>query len=480
LLSHLLPVSQLLILFQALKKWVAAGAPDFYPQARQREFFAPAAVLDKILEDLKQRPQRDQRFTRYFTIVHLFNAGLSEDELETYRQALSKLVNSLSWGNHIVIPAALDVQRTIFRIDLRDYKWTEKTWELLLGHYPFGWILRTDAERRCQEATRCVLPYVRGDWFVASAAHPPLYHDLLRLPATDQDLEKELRIDAAENIKGERLARAGFNSSGVSRNNRLIERHETAFGAYWKSYDFGGNAGRQNLFALPLGPAQLVPGANTFQHDGGEIIFNLPNGLQAYMLADARGRRIDKGPTEIVSDPRRPDRAVVNGLSCMSCHTRGIIPKEDQIRAHVEKNRQAFAAAERDTIVALYPVQEKMAALMNEDSERFRRAVAKTGTKLTSTEPIVALALRFEAELDMAMAAAEVGLPPAAFLKALQNSPPLARTIGPLTIAGGTVQRQVFTQVFPAIVKEVVAERLFPPSPRTKCLRSFRSLGSQA
>jgi hypothetical protein len=27
------------------------------------------------------------------------------------------------------------------------------------------------------------------------------------------------------------------------------------------------------------------------------------------MLVSADGRRIDKGPTEIVSDPRRPDRA---------------------------------------------------------------------------------------------------------------------------------------------------------------------------
>src|SRR5262249_24742039 len=157
--------------------------------------------------------------------------------------------------------------------------------------------------------TGCPLPYVRGDWFVAAAARPPLYHDVLQLPKTDRELEAMLRVDVAQNLRQDRVARAGFNSSGVSRNNRLIERHESGAVVYWKSYDFGSNAGRQNLFAHPLGPGDCL---TTFQHDGGEIIFNLPNGLQAYLLVAGDGRRIDKGPTAIVSDPRRPDRAVEN------------------------------------------------------------------------------------------------------------------------------------------------------------------------
>ena len=115
-----------------------------------------------------------------------------------------------------------------------------------------------------------------------------------------------------------------FNGSGVSQNNRLIERHKSPYGSYWKSYDFGGNTGRQNLFEHPLGPGG---GSDSFQHDGGEIIFTLPNGLQGYLLVDAAGKRIDKGPTSIVSDPKRPDRAVTNGVSCMSCHYTGVIPR---------------------------------------------------------------------------------------------------------------------------------------------------------
>src|SRR5262249_42645988 len=135
-------------------------------------------------------------------------------------------------------------------------------------------VYKTAIAKYCYDATECPLPYARGDWFVAAASHPPLYHEVLELPLNEKELEKQLRVDVAGDIRSERVARAGFNGSGVSRNNRLVERHESGYGAYWKSYDFASNAGQKNLFGVPLGPGTAV---NNFAHDGGEIIFNLPN-----------------------------------------------------------------------------------------------------------------------------------------------------------------------------------------------------------
>jgi mono/diheme cytochrome c family protein/sugar lactone lactonase YvrE len=434
---------------ETLKHWIAAGAPDFDPPAKKRTVISPADVLASIRADLRSLRERDRRFTRYLTLTHLHNAGLSEDELLSYRHAVSKLINSLSWGTQVVVPKPIDAEKTVLRIDLRDYKWSEKNWNALLIVYPYGVRYDTADEQECANETATPLPYIRGDWFVAQAARPPLYHDLLQLPQTDRELERELRIDVSDNLRGERAARAGFNGSGVSRNNRLIERHETPHGAYWKSYDFASNTGRQNLFALPLGP-----GTSGFRHDGGEIIFNLPNGLQAYLLVDARGKRIDKGPTKIVSDPKRPDRAVLNGISCMSCHARGMIEKADQVRGHVEKNSNAFSAQERETILALYLPREKFTALLRDDAERFRKAVEKTGAHLGTTEPIVSLAQRFEAEVDLALASAEAGLAPEKFKRELQETPLLARVLGPLA-ADGTVQRDVFVGAFAGMVREL-------------------------
>jgi mono/diheme cytochrome c family protein len=440
-----------------LQKWIEAGAPDFNPAPAKRETISTIAMVEMIGVDLEKAGERDRRFLRYFTITHLYNCGWSDEELASYRMALSKLVNSLSWGRRVVTPTPIDPARTILRIDLRDYKWSEKIWARLIETYPYGMDIRTPASKYCCDTTSCALPYLRADWFVAAASRPPLYDEVLQLPATDRELERQLHIDVEENIRQERVHRAGFNGSGVSRNNRLIERHETAYGAYWKSYDFEASTGRQNLFDYPLGPA----GDRTFDHSGGEIIFTLPNGLQGYMLVDARGNRIEKGPTSVVSDPKQADRAVVNGLSCMSCHARGIIEKADQVREIVQKNPKAFEKKDADAILALYPTQKAMDRLMKEDAERFAKAVAATGCrvdaagKIVGSDPVVNLALLFERELDLPLAAAEVGVKVEVLVKAMDRSPALARVLGVLKVEGGTIQRQVFVQVFGDLVQEL-------------------------
>jgi hypothetical protein len=294
------------------------------------------------------------------------------------------------------------------------------------------------------------VPYLRADWFVATASRPPLYHDLLQLPVSDRGLERLLQVDVLANLQEENVARAGFNDSGVSKNNRLIERHDAAYGAFWRSYDFAANTGRQSLFEHPLGPHT---GETSFQHAGGEIIFHLPNGLHGFLLVDGAGRRIDKAPGEIVSDPKRPDQRVETGVSCMSCHVHGMIAKADQVRAHVEKNAKAFAPADRETVKALYLPLARMKALMNEDAERYLAALARTGVAREDAEPVSSVTLRYEGTLDLASAAAEVGLAPQEFLKRLQAAPTLTRPLGALQSKGGTVQRQAFLEAFPELVR---------------------------
>ncbi|MFO0811335.1 MAG: SUMF1/EgtB/PvdO family nonheme iron enzyme [Gemmataceae bacterium] len=440
-----------------VRKWIAAGAPAVENATPARPFIADAQVMTWIHDDLAKADEGDRRFLRYFTVAHLYNAGLSDDELQTYRAGLSKLVNSLSWGRRVVVPTPIDPAKTLLRVDLRELKWGTTVWTRILSDYPYGTILDGPAAKEVYTMTDWELPAVRADWFVYAASRPPLYHDILRLPQTDRALEKELKVDVMEDIEAGHVVRAGFNGSGVSRHNRLIERHESPYGTYWKSYDFGSSAGRQNLFGYPFGPGT---GPRDFQHDGGEIIFTLPNGLQGYMLVDGRGNRIDEGPTKIVSDPRQQDRAVVNGISCMSCHARGILAKADQVREHVVKNPAGFTAAEASALKKLYLPADKMSELYKEDAERFRAAVAKTGVKMSQTEPVAALALRFEAEMDLPLAAAELGLPVAEFSQRLGQSAKMARALGALNVGGGTVQRRTFEAEFSEAVRELKLGRV--------------------
>ena len=336
-----------------IRRWILAGAQDWNDSPSvSRAFISEPSVLSAIREDLARTSERSRPFLRYFSLAHLYNAGASEEELDTYRAALSKLINSLSWHREITPPTSVDASKTVFRIDLRDYQWTAQTWNRILSAYPYG--IRTADTEIIRLLSGALLPYVRADWFAANASTPPLYHDLLGLPRAVQELERMLGVDAARGLAEEKnVARAGLRASGVSENNRVLERHPTAYGAYWKSFDFRSSLDDQNIFRDPL---RLNPA-------GGEIIFNLPNGLQAYFLIDSRGNRIDQAPIEIVSDRNNADDPViVNGRSCMSCHFEGVKSFRDEVRAVVRDMR--VGVFDRDRALALYPDQDALDRLI--------------------------------------------------------------------------------------------------------------------
>jgi hypothetical protein len=217
---------------EVLKQWIDAGAPGGTTVATSRTPIAEDDVFAHILADLESVDKRSRRFLRYFSLVHLYNAGLGNDELQTYRNALAKLVNSLSWHPRITLPRPVDPAGTVLRIDLRDFQWDANLWNRILAEYPYGILQDTAIARACSVSTATRLPVVRADWFVATASRPPLYHDILQLPANVAELERQLRVDVAVNLLQERVARAGFNGSGVARNNRLLERHDAVHGAY--------------------------------------------------------------------------------------------------------------------------------------------------------------------------------------------------------------------------------------------------------
>ncbi len=420
-----------------LRQWIEAGAPAVMA-AGPRTFLPEAEVRGLVNKDLKQAGTTQRRFFRYFTLANLYNAGASEEELERTRQALAKLLNSLSWHPRIARPLALGPGGALLRIDLRDYQWSRRTWEHLVGLYPY----RTDYTGE--------LPVLRGDWFLATAIRPPVYYDLLQLPFTDRELERQLRVDVLRDLDEETAARAGFNDSGVARNNRILERHHSSYGAYWRSYDFLENTDDQNLFDRPLGP---VPGRKAFRHSGGEIIFDLPNGLHGYFLVDRDGRRLDRAPIEIVSDPKRPDKTIEVGVSCVSCHFSGILPKTDQVRAHVEKNAAAFGRADLETVRALYLPAARFRALVDEDNEHYRNALKKAGVREGEPEPVTAAVQRYEGTLDLRAAAAEFGLRAEELAQRLERVPGLARSLGALRVSGGTVSRETFLAAYSEIVR---------------------------
>jgi serine/threonine-protein kinase len=456
-----------------------ARAPRKPAAPRRVVFRDTLATLAAIRAHLRKQEVADRPYFRYFTLTHLHNnPKVSAAELRLHRAALAKMVNSLSWQAKVVVPEAVDPEGTVLAVDLRKLGWDRThLWKGMLAYYPYGLDYSHARDAKVQDEaiqiykfTRTKLPFVRADWFVASTAQPPLYHHLLydtllglknsrKYPMTAWHLEKKLGVDTADNIRKGKVARAGFTNSGVARHNRLVERHESPYGAYWRSYDFRSSVGRANLYRYPLGPAfkgNLYNG-KAFKQAGGEVLFNLPNGLQGYLLVDHSDRRIDVAPLECaVKDTRKTvgTQEVVNGISCMACHKHGIVSgfKDAVRRGHALRGDPARKVEQ------LYPAHKGMANLLKEDTERFLEALkratgpfllagADKGKKLEDfEEPVVRVFKGHVLEgVTLEAAALELGLKDPRTLRQLILVSKRLKKLGLLPLTrGGSIKRETW------------------------------------
>ena len=192
-----------------------------------------------------------------------------------------------------------------------------------------------------------------------------------------RDLESRLHVDTKADFLNGRLSRAGLIASEVSNQNRIVDRHDipdeggsAQGGFYWVGYDFKSSEGTGNLLQFPLSPVfEGNPFAGqAFEHVGSEIIFSLPNGLQAYFLVDGQGRRIDNAPVDVVRDALKTagTPVVINGLSCMACHRLGINATEDTVRAGTTVGGRG-----RVKVDQLFPEQAVMGQIITQDQDAF-------------------------------------------------------------------------------------------------------------
>ncbi len=410
----------------------AAGGPS-------RSFISEDEIHALVLKDLKSGGLQDQRSWRYVTLHNYWNqADISDKSLSEFVQAISMLVNSLSTRPKIVCPTSLDDRNVVFRIDSRDYGFGSSLWQSLMRHYPFGLNRGTEIEAEIEKlagtepvsrpqaslarregSTSETLdgdgkewPVARADWWLFMLSQPPLYYEVLGLPGssaiaskrgTDKDrlgIDGELERSPLLNVKIDkealesgRVMRMGFEKSEVSQGHRVVERHPVGTDGryYWKSFDFNKDRTQvdtllnpADIFRAPLGPPEYgltIDPRLRFRHDGGEMIFSLPNGLQGYLLTDGQGKRLDRGPFEVVQDKKHPRGSIIAGVSCMGCHPQGLNSplknKVDEIARLAED--LPLKDQDRDKLKTLYGRQAELNVLMQADMDRFASALKACG-----------------------------------------------------------------------------------------------------
>ena len=409
--------------------------PDAPSKPVARRAITEAELIAGAVQDLLSLPSEEQGGTRYLSLLPQQNnfQEITTAEVESSRQAIRKLLNSLSLNPQLANFPTTGPEAVLHRIRLRDLgsNWTPELWDKITATYPYA--LDGQALKSIAGPAGCAVPVVRADWFATVTSRPPLYDEILQHPANVKELEKRLGIDIPANLAAGEAVRAAFTKSGISDWNRMVEQHaiKSYAGSFWLSYDFKTNAGRARVIDFPLGPvdAHLLNGKLAFEHAGGEIIYNLPNGLQAYLLVDEKGKRINEAPGDIVSDRstnRKTSHSLIsNGLSCIACHDTGMQPlPPDEVRSKAGTH----GPAEQRLIELLYAEPKKTEAAIETDRKHFMEAITKADAGAQAVkEPVQALVSRFEKEVTLAQAAAELGIAPAALEQTLASNPALFR-----------------------------------------------------
>jgi Domain of unknown function (DUF4384) len=397
---------------QAVRDWIL-DLPQPTENCGGRRTITQSQVDQAAVAALNATPEEKRKDIRFITLSHLANACVPAETLAGYRQAVAKVINTLSWGPQPIKLDTVDADATVIKLDLGELGWVAAHWETLIQAQPYANLASARLSEPVRRITGTPMPAVRGDWFAYAAMTEPLYPRLLGLPGRMANLQRILNVDIENNIKAGKARRAGVAASAVTRANRLIERHPTRTGSLWLAYDFATSEGRQKLSAYPLGPMATPIFKVPFKHDGTKAIFTLPNGFLAYSLNDARGDRIDTSPDAIEREELAMAGPVTNGASCMGCHRNGPMPVQDTIRAAVEADVAAPKEV-RDMVLALYAAGTEMDTLILEDQERYAMAQRKAGIDPTllinGLEPVSALAREYFADVGIARLAAEAGV----------------------------------------------------------------------
>lgn len=418
------------------------------------------------------RPDSRQ-FQRYYAMPHVTD----KKELEQlWEKAMLFWVPSLSREAEIEPPKRIALN--LWRVDLRNQKWTPELWEKLADVEPWysvrlvavdakavtrtviidhkggdctdprnGRVIKdlapgrysyevTDAKGRAKNAagawvpakafgalateTRSQIPLVRLDWWLAEVTtgndRGTGYYDWLGLGKKEADFQGLVGADVKKARDLRREIGALVSRSTVTLNNRALDRYDAISGPYWRSRDYARNTDVKNALRLLDGD---------IEEDASEQYGTLPNRLFAFWLQDGKGNRADAAPDFIAADGRATgvDRRVKVGLSCVRCHTEGIRPINDWARKVYSPpfalEDRLYEETKRKRSKYLSDLQEQV----EEDQQRYARVLKKTnGLTPAENAKVVADAWANYVERDRSLAdvAVELGVGKEALLAALK------------------------------------------------------------
>ena len=169
--------------YDALAAWINSLQASAAQQCTARQFIADQDIVNYILANLQAQIPARVKGMRYVTLTNLYNACTSDNQMEVYRNAIVKFLNSLSSTSTVLPITTIDPPtKTILAFNLADLGLSDADWNTVLTLYPYATSPNNSLNfTTIANQTASAIPYIRGDWLVNNASHDPLYSVLMRL-----------------------------------------------------------------------------------------------------------------------------------------------------------------------------------------------------------------------------------------------------------------------------------------------------------
>jgi serine/threonine-protein kinase len=415
-------------------------------------------VFQDVNDDLRDADNKDAPFYRYISLTNRFTAGVCTEALDKDRQGLIKMMNMLSIKANTGEVVPVNKEATLYRVDLRDFDWDRPinvdgdpfadVWEAIAAKNPYAVEFFGDDADDAKLDAETAFPVMFADQMMDTAIIGNLYYAIVDIDVNqtlDTFISQKLGINVDEDIANQEAGtvRAGTTKSRISRQDRLVERHDIAVraGAFWQSFDFQDNQGNESIFEDPFG---FTPG-------GREAIFTLPNGMLAFVIADANGNIVED--SDILLDTSQNNFKAITAVSCSNCHNTGFIPVVDEVRDVTLANARDIGLNrdEVEQIQSIYVKPAEFASIVKSDSEGFyQRALQSAELPIQGGDPVANTFLRFDQDMTLQDAAGDLGVTPEDLDRSLGLLDPKLAVLGTSRAnpAGGTVDRDDFTAEF--------------------------------
>jgi hypothetical protein len=390
-------------------------------------------VLQNVAADLLSLDGTDREFARYISLANHAPYATCDGSLSRERQALSKMLNSLSTAPTITRPVAIDTGETLYRIDLRAYNWDREgryagleypnAWEAIAANNPFAVRFVGSQADAATSLTLSSHPVMFADSFIATATRPDLYAAILGVPDDYRMLVAQLALEA---YAGAPRIRAGFTA------------RDEFIASHWQINSYSGYLWEIAAVGAPPGALFDDPMRTT----AGEraIIYTLPNGLQAFAFMAADNRRLDD--SDVFLDVNVSNFRATAPLSLLREHSPRVDVR-DEVRDYVSANATLFEPNMRARILEQYVGQAELEALLDSEAATFVvPALTRAGVSL-GTEPISAAVDAYNQDITLVDLAGEMMVPTDELIDNLGLLDPALAVLD-----GGAMDRDDFAALF--------------------------------